>query len=209
MAREVNMDKEIPVISLQRLPVYLNYLKSLRGKKSFVSSREVADALGMGEVLVRKDLAFTSAVGRPRVGYVLEELISALEDFLCCNGDRRAVLVGAGALGKAVLSYGGFKNYGIEIVAAFDNAADKCGKNIANKPVYPMANAKKVIKSSGAELAVLCVPAEVAQQVCDELVECGIKAVLNFAPVMIRAPQNVAVRHIDVAANLAVLSSLI
>lgn len=203
------MDKEIPVISLQRLPVYLNYLKSLRGKKTFISSREVADALGMGEVLVRKDLAYTSAVGRPRVGYLVDELISALEEYLCCNGDRRAVLVGAGALGKAVLSYGGFKNYGIEIVAAFDNDDRKCGKKIAEKPVYSLTNAEKVIKDERAELAIICVPAQVAQEVCDMLVECGIKAVLNFAPVLIRAPKSVAVRHIDVAANLAVLSSLI
>lgn len=203
------MDKEIPVISLQRLPVYLNYLKSLRGEKPFISSREVADALGMGEVLVRKDLAYTSAVGRPRVGYLVNELISALEEYLCCNGDRRAVLVGAGALGKAVLSYGGFKNYGIEIVAAFDNDGSKCGKKIAEKPVYPLTNAEKVIKEERAELAIICVPAQVAQEVCDMLVECGIKAVLNFAPVLIRAPKPVAVRNIDVAANLAVLSSLI
>ena len=119
------MNKDIPVISLQRLPIYLNYLKSLPEDRTYVSSGLIAEALGMGEVLVRKDLAYTSATGRPRVGYVAKELISALEDFLCCNGRRSAVIAGVGALGRAVLSYGGFANYGIEIVAAFDSDVAK------------------------------------------------------------------------------------
>ena len=79
------MNKDIPVISLQRLPVYLNYLKGLPEEEKFVSSKSIADALDMGEVLVRKDLAYTAAVGKPRVGYVTRELIEALEDYLCCN----------------------------------------------------------------------------------------------------------------------------
>ncbi len=203
------MDKDIPVISLQRLPVYLNYLKSLPADRKFVSSGNIAEALGMGEVLVRKDLAYTAAVGRPRVGYVVKELISALEEFLCCNGSRKAVLAGAGALGRAVLSYGGFKNYGIEIAAAFDSDGKKIGCEVAGKPVYDIAEAENEIKRLGATLAVLCVPAAHAQEVADKLSACGIKAILNFAPVIIRAGGGVVVRNIDVAANLAVLSSMI
>lgn len=203
------MNKEIPVISLQRLPVYLNYLKSLPSDRLYISSGAIAEALGMGEVLVRKDLAFTAATGRPRVGYAVGELISALEDYLCCNGRRCAVLVGVGALGRAVLSYGGFKNYGIEIVAAFDCDESKIGKEISGKPVYSIEEMGERISGLNAELAVLCVPAPVAQEMCDRLVECGIKAVLNFAPVLIRAHGNAVVRHIDVAANLAILSSLL
>ena len=203
------MNKDIPVISLQRLPVYLNYLKSLSADKQYVSSGSIAEALGMGEVLVRKDLAYTSATGRPRVGYLKDELIAALEDFLCCNGRRNAVIVGIGALGKAVLGYGGFNNYGIEIVAAFDNDSEKVGTYVATKPVYNISEAAEKVKSLGAELAVLCVPAACAQEVADLFIDCGIKAILNFAPVLIRAPESIAVRHIDVAANLAILSSMI
>ena len=203
------MDKDIPVISLQRLPVYLNYLKSLPLDRRYVSSGNIAEALGMGEVLVRKDLAFTSAIGRPRVGYVVKELISALEDFLCCNGSRKAIIVGAGALGKAVLGYGGFKNYGIEIVAAFDSDKEKIGVSVAGKPVYDVNEAAREIEKLGAELAIICVPAKSAQAVADGLSACGIKAILNFAPVLIRAGGGVVVRNIDVAANLAVLSSMI
>ena len=203
------MDKDIPVISLQRLPVYLNYLKALPDDRQYISSGNIAEALGMGEVLVRKDLAYTAAVGRPRVGYLVKELISALEEFLCCNGSRKAVLVGAGALGRAVLSYGGFKNYGIEIVAAFDSDEKKIGASVADKPVYDIAEAESEINKIGAELAVICVPAQYAQEVADRLIKCGIRAILNFAPVLIRTGSGVVVRNIDVAANLAVLSSMI
>ena len=203
------MNKDIPVISLQRLPVYLNYLKTLPEGRKYISSGNIAEALGMGEVLVRKDLAYTSAVGKPRVGYLVTELISALEIFLCCNGKRKAVLVGAGALGRAVLSYGGFKNYGIEICAAFDSDEDKIGLSLADKPVYDIADAETEIKKLGATLAVICVPAQFAQDVADKLTACGIKAILNFAPVLIRTAGGVVVRNIDVAANLAVLSSMI
>lgn len=203
------MNKDIPVISLQRLPVYLNYLKSLSPETENVSSGGIAAALGMGEVLVRKDLAYTSAVGRPRLGYDRKELISAIEEYLCCNAERSAVLIGAGALGKAILSYGGFKNYGIDIKAAFDSDPEKASHSIAGKPVYGISDAKDKIAELKAELAIICVPAGQAQGVADMLVECGVKAILNFAPVLICAPESVAVRHIDVAANLAILSSMI
>ena len=203
------MNKDIPVISLQRLPVYLNYLKGLPSKDKFVSSKSIAEALDMGEVLVRKDLAYTSAVGKPRVGYVTGELIEALEDYLCCNGKRCAVLVGAGALGRAVLSYGGFANYGIEIDAAFDSDPEKTGTEIAGKRVLSADEMESEVKRLGAELAILCVPASCAQEVADRLCGCGVTALLNFAPVLIKVKDGVVVRHIDVAANLAILSSMI
>ena len=203
------MNKDIPVISLQRLPVYLNYLKGLPEEEKFVSSKSIADALDMGEVLVRKDLAYTSAIGKPRVGYVTRELIEALEDYLCCNGKRCAVLVGVGALGRAVLSYGGFANYGIEIDGAFDSDPEKVGTDVAGRTVSGMDGMESEIKRLGAELAIICVPAHCAQEVADSLCDCGIKAVLNFAPVLIKVKNGVVVRHIDVAANLAILSSMI
>ncbi|MDE7453384.1 MAG: redox-sensing transcriptional repressor Rex, partial [Clostridia bacterium] len=153
------MNKEIPVISLQRLPVYLNYLKGLSDTEKFVSSKSIAEALDMGEVLVRKDLAYTSAVGKPRVGYVTRELIEALEDYLCCNGKRCAVLVGVGALGRAILSYGNFANYGIEIDAAFDSDPSKIGEEVAGRKILSVDEVESEVKKLGAELAIICVPA--------------------------------------------------
>lgn len=203
------MKSDIPVTSLQRLPIYLNYLKALGGGDDNISSGAIARALGMGEVLVRKDLAYTAAQGRTRVGYKREELISALEEYLGCNDRKNAVIFGAGGLGCALLSYGGFKNYGIEIVAAFDNDEKKIGTFIADKPILNAENAAEEIEKFGARLAVICVPASYAQQVADVLVGCGVKAILNFAPVLLKVPQGFSVRNIDVAANLAVLSSMI
>ena len=191
------------------MPVYLNYLKGMDEGIKFVSSGHIAESLGLGEVLVRKDLAFTTAVGRPRVGYVTGELIAAIEEVLCYNGKRHAVIVGYGALGKAILGYGGFGYYGIEIVAAFDSNAEKVGTTSFDKPVYHISKAKEEIKKLGASLAIICTPAQSAQEVANLLIESGIKAILNFAPTTLRTPEDVEVRQIDVAANLAILSSSI
>lgn len=202
------MKREIPVMSLQRLPIYLNYLKSLSmDGTSYISSGAIARALNMGEVLVRKDLAYTSAQGRTRVGYVMSELIEALEDYLGCNDKKTAVIVGAGELGKALLAYGGFENYGIDLAAAFDNDPAKIGTLVAGKPVYSVDELASGVKKLGVKLAVICVPAERAQEVADLLISCNITAILNFAPVLLRVPEGFNVRDIDVAANLAILSS--
>lgn len=203
------MKSDIPVTSLQRLPIYLNYLKSLSGEQKYISSGAVAHALNMGEVLVRKDLAYTSAHGRTRVGYIKDELISAIEEYLGCNDVKSAVVFGAGELGSALLAYNGFKNYGIDVVAAFDNDPQKTGKNINGKPVYDIAGAKERIGEYNIKLAIVCVPSAAAQKVADIAAACGIKGILNFAPVLLNVPEGYTVRNIDVAANLAVLSSLL
>lgn len=201
------MKSDIPVTSLQRLPVYLNYLKSL-SSDGFISSGAIARALDMGEVLVRKDLAFTSAQGRTRVGYSRKELIAALEDYLGCNDKKRAVIFGAGELGQALLSYGGFSNYGIEIVAAFDSDGAKIGTYVGGKPVYDVNCVEEKLASLDIKLAVLCVPGRVAQNVADVIIKCGIKKILNFAPVLLHVPSGAIARNMDVAANLAILSSM-
>lgn len=203
------MKSNIPVTSLQRLPVYLNYLKSLGTDEGYISSGAIARALNMGEVLVRKDLAYTVAEGKTRVGYKRSELIAALEEYLGCNDKKNAVIFGAGGLGHALLSYGGFENYGIEIVAAFDNDPAKTGTLVSGKPVFESSNAKEEINRLDVKLAAICVPAKYAQEVADILVDCGVKAILNFAPVLLRTPEEVTVRNMDMAANLAILSSLI
>ena len=108
-----------------------------------------------------------------------------------------------------MLGYGGVKTDGIEIVAAFDSDSKKSGTEIAGKKVYAMEEAAEKIRRLNAELAVICVPAQYAQEVADKLVKCGVKAILNFAPVLIKTDEKAVVRHIDVAANLAILSSML
>ncbi len=202
------MKSDIPVTSLQRLPVYLNYLKSLDTREGYVSSGAIARALNMGEVLVRKDLAYTSAEGKTRVGYKLVELISALEDYLGCKDRKNAVIVGAGGLGSALLAYGGFSNYGIDVVAAFDNDSSKIGAEIAGKPVLDFNDAQNGINRLDVKLAVICVPSAHAQDAADALIDCGVKKILNFAPALLKVPESVTVRNVDLAANLAILSSM-
>lgn len=204
------MNKEIPEISLQRLPVYLNYLRSLpdEGYK-YISSGAIAQALCMGEVLVRKDLAYTGTSGRPKVGYLRSELIAAIEEYLGCNAQKNAILVGAGSLGRALLCYGGFAKYGINVVAAYDNDPAKVGGVVEGKKICNISEIELGAAQFSPSLAILTVPSSAAQAVCDRLVAAGIKGVLNFTPVQLRAPQSVVVRNIDVAANLAVLASLL
>lgn len=201
------MKSNIPVTSLQRLPVYLNYLKA-QDRDGFISSGAIARDLGMGEVLVRKDLAFTAAQGRTRVGYVRTELIAALEEYLGCNDKKTAVIFGAGELGTALMLYNGFLNYGIEIVAAFDVNSAKIGTYIGGKPVLDANDAEDELTKLNPKLAVLCVPSSEAQSVAEKLISCGVKKILNFAPVLLRVPDDAVARNIDVAANLAILSSL-
>ena len=205
----MTMTRDIPEISLQRLPIYLNYLKSLPEGDKYISSGAIAAALGMGEVLVRKDLAYTSSSGRPKVGYVRTELIAAIEDYLGCNKKKNAILVGVGGLGSALLSYGGFAKYGIDIVEAFDSDPEKIGTSIGGKNICADSEVASAVQKYGAVLAILAVPASAAQQVCDGLVGSGIKGILNFAPVQLKSPESVVVRNIDVAASLAILASLL
>lgn len=203
------MTRDIPEISLQRLPIYLNYLKSLPEGDKYISSGAIAAALGMGEVLVRKDLAYTSSSGRPKVGYVRAELVAAIEEYLGCNKKKNAVLVGVGGLGSALLSYGGFSKYGIDIVEAFDSDPEKIGTTVGGKAVRGDGELASAVNKYGALLAIVAVPAVAAQQVCDCLAASGVKGILNFAPVQLKAPESVVVRNIDVAASLAILASLL
>lgn len=204
------MVKDIPIFSLQRLPVYLNYLRSLPAEGNiYISSGAIAQALGLGEVLVRKDLAYTPCVGRPKVGYVREELIAALEEYLCCNDKKSAVIVGVGGIGRALMGYGGFVHYGIDVPAAFDNDPKKIGAVVAGKPVLDVNDLKSGCEKYGASLAIVAVPAAHAQEVADKLASAGIRAILNFAPTQIKAAENIRVINIDVAANLAVLASMV
>lgn len=205
------MSKDIPEFSLQRMPVYLNYLRTLPddGTYNYISSGAIAQALGLGEVLVRKDLAYTGCAGRPKVGYPRAELISALENFLCVNDSKSAVIVGAGGLGSALLCYGGFSHYGIELACAFDNDPAKIGTTIGGKPVISIDELNEGCKKYGATLAIIAVPASAAQQTAELLIKAGIKAILNFAPVQINTGDEIKVINIDVAANLAILASML
>lgn len=190
---------------IARLPTYLHYLKSAVWTKPTVSSKWLADALGLGEVQVRKDLALVSGAGKPRIGYVTEELIEHIENMLRSNEKHHAIIVGAGKLGLALLSYEGFSEYGTEILAAFDRDERKCGLAHFGKPIYGVDTLKSFCDENHPEIGILTVPESNAQIVCDELTACGIKRILNFSPVILSVPKDVKVNNVNVAASLAVL----
>lgn len=198
--------KTVSIQTLRRLPVYLHYLKSERENARNISATVIADALGLNDVQVRKDLGSVSGSGRPKKGYVTEELIDELEAFLGCNTHTGAVLIGAGNLGRALLSYNGFSDYGLEIVAAFDRSDKVAGSSVGGKTVFPMSELPNVCKEKRVELGIITVPSSSAQTACDELVKNGITAIWNFATTVLKVPSGVHVENENLASSLAVLS---
>lgn len=199
--------KEISKSTVKRLPTYLSYLKSLPDTGSaHISATALAAALGMGEVQVRKDLALVSDGGRPKIGYLLEGLIRDIEDFLGYANTNDAVLVGAGKLGRALLSYGGFAEYGLNIVAAFDSDDVLIGTSKSGKPIMHMSRLDDFCKKHKIRIGIITVPAEFAQDVCDQLIDNGIQAIWNFAPKHLDVPEGILVQTENMAASLALLS---
>lgn len=198
--------KEISKSVLKRLPGYLAYLKSIPDAGSpYISATALANALGMGEVQVRKDLAMVSDGGRPKVGYIREHLIEDISQFLGYDNTTDAILVGAGKLGQALLGYSGFEEYGLNICAAFD-AKPSMDKTEEGKPIYPMERLESFCHTNKILMGIITVPAPHAQSVCDQLIHCGIKAIWNFAATHLDVPEGILVQNQNMATSLAVLS---
>ncbi len=198
--------KEISKSVLKRLPGYLSYLKSIPSDASpYISATALANALGMGEVQVRKDLAMVSDGGRPKVGYQREGLIGDIEQFLGYDNATEAVLIGAGKLGQALLDYVGFSAYGLDILAGFD-IAPSAAATVGGKPIYPVGELASFCKEHKVLMGIIAVPTACAQSVCNMLIDCGIKAIWNFAPTHLEVPKNILVQNENMAMSLAVLS---
>lgn len=198
--------KEISKSVLKRLPGYLSYLKSIPDTASpYISATSLANALGMGEVQVRKDLAMVSNGGRPKIGYLRESLVEDISQFLGYDNTTDAVLIGAGKLGQALCGYSGFAEYGLNILAAFD-AEPAIERTKEGTPVYHMDRLQSFCKTNKVLMGIITVPAKHAQSVCDQLIECGVKAVWNFAPTHLDVPANILVQNENMATSLAVLS---
>ena len=198
--------KEISKAVLKRLPGYLSYLRTIPdGSSPYISATSLANALGMGEVQVRKDLAMVSDGGRPKIGYLRESLIEDISQFLGYDNTTGAVLVGAGKLGQALLGYSGFSAYGLNILAAFDSKPVE-GISQEGRPIYSMEKMESFCRTNKVLMGIITVPAEYAQEVCDQMISCGIKAIWNFAPTHLDVPSNILVQNENMATSLAVLS---
>jgi len=188
MNSDLALTRHIPEPSLKRLPVYLQLLKSaVENLEMEISTTKIANELNLDPTQVRKDLAYTGIIGKPKIGYDIQELIDAIESFLNWNNKTDAFLVGAGNLGSALIGYEQLKKFGISIIAAFDNDVRKTGKNIKDVPVFPMNKLIDLAKRMHINIGIISVPAEAAQYAANLLIEGGIKAIWNFSSSKLKA----------------------
>ena len=209
--------KEIKRATIGRLPQYLRYISSLPQEITTVSATGIAKALDLGEVQVRKDLGAVCGAGRPRVGYDRAELTTCLEDHIKkglpiledCLGGRpvAAVIVGAGKLGRALLDYAGFSEYGTNILAAFDLNVPAEGDRSELKPVLPMSALADFCAANNVSIGIVTVPKEAAQAVTDVLYRSGVRAFWCFAPCRLQLPPDAVIQYENLALSLAHLKA--
>lgn len=197
-----------PLPSVRRLPLYLRVLTGLKAQgRDSVSCTHISTELQMDPTQVRKDLAITGIVGRPKVGYGTDELINAIEEFLGWKNTTDAFLVGVGNLGSALLGYKGFSGLGLNIIAAFDQSPSKIGKKVRGREVMHVDRLLDLTPRMHVHVGVVAVPAESAQQVAELMVQSGILAIWNFAPVKLVVPEGIIVERADFSTSLAALTS--
>lgn len=198
---------KIPAVpSIRRLPAYLHIVKQARTEGNlYISGTLIAESLHLEPIQVRKDLAITGIIGKPKKGYPVEELIAAIEHFLRWDTVQQAVLIGAGNLGTALTGYQGFKDHGLEICAAFDSDSRKIGTSIHSVPIFGMDALADKITELRPALAILTAPSPSAQTIADKLVEAGIDAIWNFTNVKIKVPDTVLVQQEDLTSGYALL----
>ncbi len=195
--------------TLRRLPLYLRFLLDLHTSGTArVSCTVIANELQYDPTQIRKDLAVTGIVGRPRTGYDVVELIRAIETFLDWNRPHEAIMVGLGSLGRAILGYDAFSaESGLQIRAAFDIDPEKVGKRIRNCPVYHVSRLAEIIDKTKAKIGILAAPASVAQDLANAMADAGIRGIWNFAPVRLRVGQDTIVENVLLKTSLAVLTN--
>lgn len=197
------MTPEIPDIVIGRLPIYLRELTLLREEGYEVtSSHELGQRLGISSAQIRKDLSWFGPFGKQGTGYAIAYLQEQLKKILHLDREWQVALVGAGDLGRALARYGGFAHRGFRITRIFDNDPAKIGSYVGNIKVLSIRVMKEEIERIGIQVAMVAVPAAAAQQVTDTLVESGVRAILNYAPIVLAVPEGVHVQHIDPAAHL-------
>jgi redox-sensing transcriptional repressor len=197
----------IPNPAVRRLSLYLRQLESLqRGGRTTVSSKQLGESLGLTDAQVRKDLAYFGQFGHPGIGYRVDDLIGQVRRILGTDKTWNVILVGAGNLGRALSAYRGFEAKGFRLVAVFDKDPTKVGRRLGPFTIQALSDAPDTIAKQNIRLAMLAVPAEEAQTVADELIDAGVRGLLNFAPVSITVPSHVALNAVDLAVQLEQLS---
>ena len=198
--------RKVPDETVRRMPIYLRGLLSRRDDlQENISSEQLGDVLGIHPWQIRKDFSYFGDFGTPGIGYNIEKLIKQSKKILKLNSGHKAALIGAGNLGSAILAYHGFKAYGFDIVAVYDNDPKKIGKKI-NKVIVKDVSNLNSFKKNKIDVGIIAVPRDASQQIVDTLVKAGIRGILNLSPCYINVPKKVKVITIDIAMDLARLS---
>jgi redox-sensing transcriptional repressor len=199
--------QKIPAVpSIRRLPSYLHAIQQLqREGDEYISGTVIAQELNLEPIQVRKDLAITGIIGKPKRGYPIESLIDAIERFLHWDSAQDAVLVGAGNLGTALLGYREFQSHGLNIIAAFDKNSEKIGTVIHGVNILPVDTMEIQIRNFGVKIAILTVPSPSAQEAADILIRAGVEGIWNFTNIKLKVPENVIVQKEDLSSGYAIL----
>ena len=201
-----NRMEKVPEPTLRRLPWYLSVCRLLKQRgEQYVSSTRLSKETNIVASQIAKDLSCVNIVGRTRVGYDIDNLLEVLENFLGFTRIHKAVLFGAGRLGSALLNDTGLKQFGLEVVAAFDTSPRIIGHNVAGIPVYHINELEAKMRRHNVKIGILTVPIDRAQEVADKMVVWGIKAIWNFTPLRIKVPENIVVQNTSLYAHLSLM----
>jgi redox-sensing transcriptional repressor len=199
--------EQVPNPAVRRLSLYLRQLEAFKKKdRRTISSKQLGESLGLTDAQVRKDFAYFGQFGHPGIGYRVDDLITQVKRILGTDKIWNVLLVGAGNLGRALLAYRGFEQKGFRLAAVFDADASKVGKKHGPFDIQPLEELVDTIQKLNIRLGIIAVPADSAQTVADQLVAAGLRGLLNFAPISITVPPDVALNAVDLAVQLEQLS---
>ena len=196
-------DSSVPEVVILRLPLYIRALTQMSEEgQAVVSSKSLGDRLQITPAQIRKDLSYFGRFGKQGRGYKIASLIAELTTILGLNRQWNSCIVGVGRLGKAIINYPGFVPEGFKIVSAFDNDESKIGQTVNEIQILPMNKIRSIVKENDIKIAILAVPATIAQSVISDLVDTNVKAILNYAPIAPKVPKTLILRNIDPVLSL-------
>ena len=202
----VKENRKIPPATVKRLPLYLQCLDQIDSDSIGISSKDLADLAKVNDAQVRRDLSYLGTLGTRGVGYDIKTLRNQLQLELGLVEGWSAVIVGVGNLGSALAHYGGFKDKGFGVVGLFDDDPKKINSQVAGLVVTPLNKMEEYCKKYNVAIGIIATPGEYAQGVADQLIECGVRSILNFAPVLLKNVKDVQIRSVDLSQELQILS---
>ena len=199
-------NKKIPPATVKRLPLYLQCLEQINPDEVGVSSKKLAELTKLNDAQVRRDLSYLGTLGTRGVGYDIATLRNQLQLELGLVEGWSAVIVGVGNLGSALAHYGGFRDKGFGVVGLFDDDPKKINNQVAGLVVKPLKDLSKDCEKFNVAIGIIATPSQYAQAVADELINCGVRSILNFAPVLLKNVPDVQIRSVDLSQELQILS---